>query len=380
MGLYHRKNDINISSNKNTQEIKMKKILQNTLWMLIGIVTATSVILAEDTQSSNGTSADEYRKVGAAGSQFLKIGVGARASGMAGAYGSVGNDVSSLHWNVAGIADIKGISGSFSYTSWFAGFSHNFVGACVPLSDKYRAAISMTSFTSGNIPFTTIEQSQGTGVNYTVSDFALGLSFGGYVTEQFAFGATLKYVQNAFSNVSASGVSFDVGTVYRTDFHGTNVGFSIHNLGAQQNYTGQDLNRSNKTIPELSSSPVVQQLLTSPYDLPLIFRASASTDVMSIINGESITPDDAEHKWIAAFDFETLSDTPEQFSFGTEYVWKNFVAIRGGYRFGHDTFGVSGGVGLKYISGGFDGQIDYSISPVDNFGVVNRFTISVRVP
>ncbi|MBS1536562.1 MAG: PorV/PorQ family protein [Bacteroidetes bacterium] len=357
----------------------MKRIIRSLLTVSIGILLTTTVLFAVDTQSE-GSSAGDFRKVGAAGSQFLKIGVGARASGMAGAYGSVGNDISSLYWNAAGIADIKDIAGSFSYTSWFAGFSHNFVGGCIPLSDKYRAAFSITSFTSDQIPITTIEKDQGTGAKYSVSDFAIGLSFGGYITDQFSFGTTLKYIQNAFSTVSASGIAFDVGTIYKTGFQGTKIGFSIHNLGGQQNYTGQDLNRTGKLVPEQYASPSDLQLLSSPYNLPLTFRASISTDVMSFINGESITPSDADHKWIACVDFETLSDTPEQFSIGTEYVWKNFIAIRGGYRFGHDTFNVAGGVGLKYISGGFDGQIDYSISPAQNLGLVNRFTLSVRVP
>ena len=359
----------------------MKKILQFAMCLLLaGVTTSAVVIHAEDTQTSNGSSSGDFRKVGSGGAKFLKIGVGARANAMAGAYGSIGNDISSLYWNVAGIADINGIAGSFSYTSWFAGFSHNFVGGCIPLSDKYRAAFSVTSFTSGNIPITTIEQSQGTGANYTVSDFALGLSFGGNITEQFAFGATLKYVQNAFSNVSANGVAFDIGSIYKTGFQGTNVGFSIQNLGGQQSFSGQGLNVTGTTVDGLKSNPVDQQYLTSPFDLPLIFRANISTDMMSIVNGEAITPEEADHKWIASAGFETLSDSPEQFSIGTEYVWKNFVAIRGGYRFGHDSFGVSGGLGLKYIGGGFDGQLDYSISPTEALGLVNRFTISLRVP
>lgn len=355
----------------------MKNIIQYfTAVAAIGVFSL-STLHAEDTKAANNTAAD-FSKVGAAGGQFLKIGVGARATGMGGAYGSISNDVSSLYWNPSGIADIKEISGSFSYTQWFAGYSHNFFGGSVPLSDKYRAGISFTSFSSGDIPVTTVEKETGTGAKYQVSDFALGLTFGGNVTEQFAFGATLKYVQNAFASVSASGVAFDIGTIYHTGLQGINVGFSIHNLGGQQAYSGQDLNRSGKIVPEQFASLVEQQLVANPYNLPLTFRASISTDVMSIINGENETPADAVHKWIACADFETLSDVPEQYSIGTEYVWNDFVAIRGGYKMGHNTLGLAGGVGLKYIGGGFNGQLDYSISPVKDFGIVNRISISIR--
>ncbi|MBK9246851.1 MAG: PorV/PorQ family protein [Ignavibacteria bacterium] len=267
----------------------MKKLLLNFSMVLSCVMAGAILVHAEETKSSSGTSTGDFRKVGASGGQFLKIGVGARASGMAGAYGSIGSDVTSLYWNSAGIADIQGLAANFTYTSWFAGFSHNFVGGCVPIGDKYRAAVTLTSFSSGNIPITTIEKESGTGSNYQVSDVAIGLSFGGHVTDQFAFGATIKYVQNAFASVSATGVAFDLGTIYKTGFQGTRVAFSIHNLGGQQSYTGADLNRTSKTVAEQNANPVDAQLLTSPYNLPLIFRAGISTDVMSIVNGENAT-------------------------------------------------------------------------------------------
>jgi len=131
--------------------------------------------MAEDNVS--GSSGGEFKKVGAAGAQFLKIGVGARANGMAGAYSALANDVTSMYWNPAGIADINGIAANISYTQWFAGFSHNFAGLVLPVGDSYRFGISLTSFSSGEIPITTLEKAEGTGASYSISDFALGASF-----------------------------------------------------------------------------------------------------------------------------------------------------------------------------------------------------------
>ena len=51
--------------------------------------------------------AGEFTKVGLSGGQFLKIGVGARGTGMAGAFSAVSDDLSSIFWNSAGLADVK---------------------------------------------------------------------------------------------------------------------------------------------------------------------------------------------------------------------------------------------------------------------------------
>jgi hypothetical protein len=52
--------------------------------------------------------------------------------------------------------------------------------------------------------------------------------------------------------------------------------------------------------------------------------------------------------------------------------------VRAGYRFGHDQFGLAGGLGLRYASGDFDGSIDYSINPSASLGLVNRLSVSMR--
>ena len=43
--------------------------------------------------------AQEFAKVGTSGTQFLKLGVGARSVGLGGAFVAVVNDASSVYWN-----------------------------------------------------------------------------------------------------------------------------------------------------------------------------------------------------------------------------------------------------------------------------------------
>lgn len=344
----------------------MKRLILTVV--LIGIITYFKAFSIGGAISGS-TTGETFVKVGAAGSQFLKIPIGARANGLAGAYSSVSNDLTSIFWNPAGLADVKYISADFSYTQWFAGFKHSFGAFALPVGRNFTAAIALVALNSGNIEITTLEKPNGTGLSYQVNDVALSFTFSGYLTDQFSFGLTAKYVNNSISNLSSTGIAFDVGTMYETGIQGIRLGFSIHNLGIKQAYSGQDLNTSKKLYEALNAAPLDIAYISNSYSLPLIFRAGLSSEVWKV----------EDHKLIVAGDFITLSDTPEHFALGAEYIFKDFLALRAGYQFGTDVFGLSGGVGLKYFAGGFEGEFDYSITPTKNIGLVNRLSIKVAV-
>jgi len=323
--------------------------------------------------------AGDFTKVGLSGGQFLKIGVGARGTAMAGAYSGVANDLTSIFWNPAGLTEVDGFGVDFSHTFWFAGMSHSFAAFMIPVSENYRLAASFVGFSSGDINVTTT-QPDGTGGIYSVSDIAVGLTLAGNLTERFSFGATARFVNHGFSNMAASGFTFDVGTRYETGFNGVVLGFSINNLGTPQTFDGPEVTSTNNPIPGLNASPIDMQIQTSNFDMPLSFRAGIGVDMFNgFVGDRPITDEDGTvvHQWIMAGDFETFADVPEQFAIGTEYTFREFVSFRAGYRFGSDQFGLSGGVGLKYMAGGFDGSIDYSISPTTELGLVNRLSVSI---
>lgn len=345
----------------------MKKLI-NTLLLFLMFCFVFAQTKADNTVTSSQAKG-AFEKVGAAGAQFLKIGVGARANGMAGAFAGVGGDLSSLYWNPAGIAQIKGIAANFSYTQWFANFGHSFAAASMPLGDRFAVALQATAFNSDRIPVTTVDAPEGTGTYYTVSDMAIGATFAGYLTDQFSFGVTAKYINNSFSSLSSNGVAFDIGTLYETGIQGIRLAFSIHNLGTQQSYSGQDLKTTQKIVKDMNASPLDAEYLSSPYSIPLTFRAGVASDVYT----------NETSKVTAAFDFVTTSDVPDQFAIGAEYTWNDFVSVRGGYRIGNDQFGLAGGVGLKYIGGGFEGMLDYSINPTTDLGLVNRLSVNIAI-
>jgi hypothetical protein len=348
----------------NRRNNKMKKILIIfSALLLFGFGTDALAVK----NITGTTSGGDFTKVGAAGAQFMKIGIGPRAAGMAGAYGAVADDLTSVFWNPAGLANVNSIQATFNYTSWFAGFDHNFGAIALPIGDNFTAALHMASFGSDRIEITTIDNPDGLGTYYSVADIALGLTFSGYLTDQFSFGITAKYISNTFASMGADGVAFDFGTMYETGIQGIRLGFSIHNLGPEQQYEGEDLRTSKKIWEDLDAAPLDATYITTPFALPLIFRAGIAADIVEM----------DEHKLIGSFDFLTLSDTPEQFALGLEYTWNDLLSVRGGYLLGHDQFNLAGGVGINYFTGSFMGQLDYSISPTSDIGLVHRIGISI---
>ncbi len=342
---------------------KMIKIL--SMILIFGILSIEAYSVGEgNTQASSG---GEFVKVGAAGAQFLKIGVGARANALAGAYSALGNDLTSIFWNPAGVADLKRISANFSYTQWFAGFGHNYAAIALPIGESFTAAVNIISLSSDKIMVTTIDRPEGTGTHYYINDLAFGVTLGGYLSESFSFGINAKYIRNSFSSLASSGIAFDVGTMYKTGIQGIKLGVSISNLGSEQQYTGQDLRTTAKLVSSLNMSPIDAEYIASAYSIPIIFRAGLSSDII----------DEETNKLSASCEFTTLSDTKEQFAFGVEYTWNKMVVVRGGYRFGLDQMGLAGGLGLTYPGGGFNGSLDYSITPTKNLGLVNRVSINL---
>ena len=354
----------------------MKRIAKHIVAALALTLVATSGASAQVVSVAAG----EFTKVGLAGGQFLKIGVGARGTAMAGAYGGVADDISSIYWNPAGLAQVEGYGADFSHTFWFAGMSHSFAALVMPVSEKFRVSAHMVNFQSGDINVTTTDEPDGTGGIYSVSDIAVGATLAGYLTDQFSFGVTGRYVSHAFTNMSAGGFVFDIGTRYDTEFNGITLGFSINTLGTPQTFSGPEVTQTNRPFGGLDQSPIDMDIQTSSFEMPLSFRAGIGVDMFDGLVSDRPTVDDdgtIVHQWIMAGDFETYADIPEQFAIGTEYTFREFVSFRAGYRFGSDQFGLSGGIGLKYQSGSFDGRVDYSISPSNELGLINRLTVAL---
>ena len=313
------------------------------------------------------------QNAGSTGLQFLKIGAGARAQGMGGAFASIAGDISSLAVNPAGIGSLSKLGLSVQHTGWVAATELNFIGLVVPISDEVNLALQTTSLTTGSIEMTTIDQPDGTGERYDATDIAVGLTGSVRLTPQLTFATTIKYIQERIYDISSDGLALDAGMWYATGFKSLDLGFVISNLGFDQQFSGDALRvKYDPVDPSEPSSKA--ELQTAQFALPLSFRASGSFDVLEMFDNKI-----DGHRVTTALDFEQSADTPERVHLGMEYGWREMVFVRGGYIFNADELSWSGGIGALVELPGAVVQFDAAASSLGRFGVCYRFGIAITV-
>ena len=124
------------------------------------LVLLTSLALAAGSASaqSNEPNTDTVTKVGTTSAQFLKIGVGARAVSLGGAYVAEATDLSALYWNPAGLSKLRGAAVQFAYTDYLADISYNFAAFGTNLGNMGTLAASIIYLDSGEMTVRTTDR------------------------------------------------------------------------------------------------------------------------------------------------------------------------------------------------------------------------------
>ncbi|NQU05082.1 MAG: PorV/PorQ family protein, partial [Calditrichaeota bacterium] len=176
-------------------------------------------------------------KVGTAGVQFLKVGVGTRAVGMGEAFTAVADDASALYYNPGGLIQLTMPEATFTLIDYPAGLKFVFIGGVVPMPLMSGVVgVQVTSLFTDDMIETTPEMPYGTGRSFTASDLALGMSYCQRLTDKFSVGGSFKYLNERLADVSANGWSVDVGTFYTTGWKKINIGMVIQHFGPDMDF------------------------------------------------------------------------------------------------------------------------------------------------
>lgn len=302
-----------------------------------------------------------YPSAGTTSAAFLKIGAGARAEGMAGAYTAATDDPWAVYWNPAGLVYSRDRAAGFSHQDRFQDLSQEFLSYALP--GRYVGPLKDSALSSGVWGFgldyfhtqKDLERRSGAGETLNVFtapegsfkayDLAFSLGYGWRPRPGYALGATVKAIRQTIDDRSGATLAADFGLLrdFRwlgRDFSG---GLTLQNLGPGIKFTSKR------------------------YALPLVLKAGLSHK----LPGSGL---------LLSVDADKPVDNYPSFILGLEYPLTGRLAVRTGYKYrlyGNETGGLSGfaaGFGLAFGRLSFD----YAFTPAGDLGNNHVLSLAFR--
>ena len=296
------------------------------------------------------------QRAGISTAQFLKIGVGGRATAMGDAFIAIANDVSALYWNPAGLTQFSENQVMFAHNQWVVDINHDFIGGVYHLDDENTFGVSLTSLSMDEMKVTTEYAPFGTGEYFGFSDLAIALSYSKKMTDQFSFGGTVRYIEESLDKLKMLGIMIDLGTYYWTGLGSTRFAVTVTNFGNDLAPDGEVVLVGNRTNSEWQS-----------FSPPTMFRI-----------GFALEPyENDEHRVTTSIQLNHPNDNSENVSLGVEYVWHKMFFARGGYKINVDEQDFSFGAGVNIPVSIANVSVDYAYANFTRLGSAHRFSITL---
>lgn len=296
------------------------------------------------------------QRAGTAAVTFLKIGVGARAVAMGGAYVAMADDASATYWNPAGLVQIGKNEVVISHLDWLVDIDFEYIGYVHQVSARLGIGAFIAYLHLADMPVTTEYYPSGNGEYFSYNDLATGISAALKMTDRFSFGLTVKYVQENLAELRMSGIMLDFGTYYWTGYKTLRIAAAMRNFGADLQPTGTYVRREAGGLSETAYQS---------FSPPTLFTLGAAMDVYRF----------KKHLLTASMQMNHPMDDQENFVFGAEYGFRNLVYLRGGYRANIDENRLTYGAGALFKLYGMRMKIDYSYAEFTHLTMTQQFTI-----
>ena len=311
-------------------------------------------------------------KSGTTVAQFLKIGVDARSTAMGNAGVGLTSNLSSMFWNPAGLATLKGVGVQFGNHDWLAKMKHQYIFTGISLPGAGVLGFGVISLSSPEDLVRTVVKPEGTGEKFSTNDLAVNLSYAQSLTDKFSLGGSIKYIQQNIWHATAHTFAADIGALFTTPFNGIRLGASISNYGGKMKLEGRDQKISVDPDPVNQGNVefINANLETESFPIPLYFRVGLSGELINSSNLKLTYGIDALHP----------NDNSEYLNLGMEAVFSDLVSVRAGYPslFKEESIeGPTFGAGLNYRiwQTATMIKIDYSVADYGPLGAVKRLSI-----
>lgn len=315
-------------------------------------------------------------RAGTNGASELLIPVGARDIAMGGSTPSASRGVEALFWNPAGTALMKGSADLyFSHMSYFADIGVNYGAVSASVEGFGTLSLALKSLAIDEIPVTTTRDPDGTGQSFKPQYFIVGLGYARQLSERIAVGITGNLISERLGDVSASGISFDIGVLYENlaSVQGLSIGIVVKNIGPQMTFDGTGL-LTTAAVEGQHRPSTLYQIQAASFELPssIHFGVGYKRQVTDMISIQGAT----------AFQSNNFSD--DEYRFGLEAAYQDLLFIRGGYNFAQQEtderdymFGPTVGFGIHSALGTTDISIDYAYRSMETFDGNHVFSVKL---
>lgn len=360
----------------------------------IGALSAATLVLsaAAGAQGPGGilpTPQDTPNRQGTRGANFLHIGIGARAGGMAGAVGSSISGPLSWYWNPAGAATTESFSAVVGRQKLYGDLDlpQTYAAGSIPLLGGV-IGLNLNTLSSGDIKRTSEANPFGErlgGNAFQWTSTAVGLGYAKRLTDRLSVGGQVKLISEGIADATTKWTAFDIGTQFNTGLFGLVIGGAIQNVGGVARASGPLVQRLITTADgsQLSESRRVQ-FFTNNTELPVMFQLSMGSDLIgsanSLLGGAG-----GRNTLSGEIAVTDGTDQSTQYGLGVEYGYRNVLFLRGGKRLYNDDrgrgttnqVGLAGGFGLRFPVLKRNVRFDYSYEAAGALQNVQIFSFEV---
>ena len=186
------------------------------------VVVMVSIVLS----AQGGTGVGKYA------GEFISLGVGGRALAMGGAHVALANDVTAGYWNPAGLAALTYPEMTLMHAEQFGNLlNYDYGAVAIPFGTNASLGLSLIRLGVDDIPDT---RNAGLDVNgnfttdpnlfsrtdpdrvtyFNAADWALYFTYAKKQSDDFSYGANVKFIRRELGDNSALGIGFDIGLWY----------------------------------------------------------------------------------------------------------------------------------------------------------------------
>ena len=312
------------------RNITFSAFLKRIFVLLLTIIFTAGSLYAED-------------RGGYAGS-FMRMGLGARAKAMGGAFVGMPGDGYSIYYNPAGLPDLTGREAAFSYRNLSLDRKFYYVGIASKLPPSAGLGIGWIHAGVGNI-----DGRDFTGTHtrtYSDSQNGFLFSFGIKISPSVNIGIGGTIVREDLADINATGFGLSTGIQYKP-FNILTLGAAVRDLGAHYSW---------------NSEPLYERGSSFTDKFPTVYTAGASLNI-------------ERFNTIVLLDIFKNNKSEAGYRAGIENNYLDRIAIRGGI----DDGNLTAGLGIRFSLIQNEGRLDYAIGTSDiDPEVTHIFSFSVK--